>query len=98
MPSVFFLARAGKDIVSESVGEKIFEKFWSMPEKYYRYPLGLLFIFAALAPLPNEIVLIPLALFFGYSLKELLPVVLAGNLIFNILFAKGLLNIFEAFV
>ena len=92
----FYLARAGKGIISESWGEKFFDKFWSLPEKYYRYPLAVLFIFAASIPLPNELLLIPMAFFFRYGLKELIPVVLAGNLIFNILFAKGLLNIFEA--
>jgi membrane protein YqaA with SNARE-associated domain len=92
----FYLARKGRKLISDSWDEKLFQKFQSLPEKYYRYPLAGLFIFAAIVPLPNELLLIPMAFFFGYGLKELVPVMLAGNLIFNILFAKGLLNIFEA--
>lgn len=92
----FHLARTGKKLLSDSYGEKLFDKFANLPPKYYRYPLAGLFIFAAAVPLPNELLLVPMAFFFRYSLKELVPVVLAGNLIFNILFAKGLLNIFEA--
>lgn len=91
----YVLVRAGRDIVSESWGNKIFEKFDALREKYERYPLAILFIFASVVPLPNEILLVP-ATFWGYSWKQLLPVVLAGNLIFNILFAKGLMNVFNA--
>jgi membrane protein YqaA with SNARE-associated domain len=92
----FYLARTGRRLISDSWGEKLFDKFQDLPEKYYRYPLAFLFIFASIVPLPNELLLLPMAFFFGYGFKELVPIMLAGNLIFNILFAKGLLNVFEA--
>jgi len=91
----FILARAGKLIVTESFGKRIFERFSSLREKYYRSPLVFLLFWAAFAPLPNEILLVPAA-FLGYSFKHVIPVVFVGNFIFNILFAKGLLNFFQA--
>jgi membrane protein YqaA with SNARE-associated domain len=91
----FILARAGKHLFSESWGEKLFERFRGLEEKYYRYPLAVIFIFAAVAPLPNEVLLVPTAFFLRYRLRQLVPVLLAGNLIFTILFAEGLLSIFE---
>ncbi len=92
----FILARAGKRIASESeFAEKILTRFQGLEKSYYRYPLAVLFIFASVAPFPNEVLLIPAAFFLGYRLRELLPIILAGNLVFNILFAKGLLNLFN---
>lgn len=91
----FILACAGRDIASESLGQKVFEKFHNLREKYYRSPLLVMFLFAAFAPLPNEMLLVPAA-FMGYKARVLIPIVFAGNVIFNILFAKGLLKIFPA--
>lgn len=51
-------------------------------------PYLLLALWAFIIPLPNELVVIPLA-FLGYRLAHLLPILLAGSLVFNILFAKG---------
>ena len=89
----FMLARAGRHIAAQSFGERAFATLYKLRDKHYKYPLVFLFFFAAVAPLPNEVILVPLA-FMGYSFRHLLPVVFAGNLIFNILFAKGLLKIF----
>jgi membrane protein YqaA with SNARE-associated domain len=93
----FLLAKAGKQMVSENAESELFRRFQKLPEKYYRYPLAALFIFASIAPLPNEFLLIPAALFFGYSLIELAPILFAGNMVFNILFAKGLIGVFHFF-
>ena len=51
-------------------------------------PYGLLFLYAAFAPIPNELVVIPLA-FMRYSLPGVMTTVLCGNVIFNSLVASG---------
>ena len=47
-------------------------------------PLGLLFLYAAFVPLPNELVVIPMA-FLRYSLAPVMAAVVCGNAIFNAL-------------
>ena len=51
-------------------------------------PLGLLFLYAAFAPVPNELLVIPLA-FMGYNLAGVMTAVLLGNVIFNSWAALG---------
>ena len=58
-------------------------------------PYGLLFLYAAFAPIPNELVVIPLA-FMRYSLPGVMITVLCGNAIFNSLTAFGVSWIFGA--
>lgn len=58
-------------------------------------PYGLLFLYAAFAPIPNELVVIPLA-FMRYSLPGVMITVLTGNVIFTSLTAFGVSWIFGA--
>lgn len=58
-------------------------------------PFVVMFLYAAFAPLPNEIVVIPLA-FLRYPLIGIFTAVLAGNLIFNSLVAFGIVQVFDA--
>ncbi len=51
-------------------------------------PYGLLFLYAAFAPIPNELVVIPMA-FMRCSLAGVMTAVLCGNVIFNSLMASG---------
>ncbi len=51
-------------------------------------PLGLLFLYAGFVPLPNEVLVIPMA-FMRYSLIGVMTAVLLGNVIFNTGFAMG---------
>ena len=56
-------------------------------------PLGLLFLYAAFVPLPNELLVIPMA-FMRYSLAAVMTAVLCGNVIFNTGLALGLSLVF----
>ncbi len=56
-------------------------------------PFLLMFLYAALIPAPNEILVIPLA-FLGFPLLGIFSAVLAGNVIFNTLVGLGLVNAF----
>lgn len=56
-------------------------------------PPGLLFLYAAFVPLPNELLVIPMA-FMRYSLPAVMTAVLFGNVIFNTGVAFGMAWIF----
>lgn len=51
-------------------------------------PLGLMFLYAAFAPFPNELLVIPMA-FMRYSLFGVMTAVLCGNIVFNTMVALG---------
>lgn len=59
-------------------------------------PLGLLFLYAGFVPLPNEVLVIPMA-FMRYSLAGVMTAVLLGNVIFNTGYALGVNWLFGVF-
>lgn len=65
-------------------------------EQHRVLPFVVMFLYAAFAPVPNEVLVIPLA-FLRYPLIGIFTAVLAGNLIFNSLVAFGVVRVFEAF-
>lgn len=83
----YFIGKAGRHIIPSPFQEKLFTRYWWSP-------LVVLFLFAAFVPFPNEILLIPLG-FLRYRAVLLFPVVLAGNLLFTILYATGLIELFR---
>ena len=56
-------------------------------------PLVLLFLYAAFVPLPNELVVIPMA-FLRYSVASIVAAVFCGNAIFSALVALGATGVF----
>lgn len=56
-------------------------------------PFVVMFLYAAFAPIPNEILVIPLA-FLRYPFLGIFTAVLAGNMIFNSLVAFGVVRVF----
>ncbi len=67
----------------------------SLSARHRLLPYGLLFVYAGFAPIPNELVVIPLA-FMRYSLVGVMAAVLCGNVIFNSLTALGVSWVFGA--
>ncbi|MBW3555166.1 MAG: hypothetical protein KY466_16790 [Gemmatimonadetes bacterium] len=65
-------------------------------EQHRVLPFVVMFLYAAFAPVPNEVLVIPLA-FLRYPLIGIFTAVLAGNTIFNALVAFGVVRVFEAF-
>jgi len=92
----YFIGRAGFAILSDHM-EEYMVKIKEWRKKHPRMPLGILFIYTLIAPAPNELLVIPLALA-GYRLAHILPILLVGNLIFNTVLALGLVTIFESFL
>ncbi len=92
----YFLGNLGTKIVSSTFSEKLEKRIRIIHEKYSWAPLVILFLFAAVMPLPNEVLLIPFA-FLNYRFIYIIPIVFAGNFVFNFLFSKGIINIFNIF-
>jgi len=90
----YFLGRFGFELTSGISEGKIFKKLASIHKQYPWGPPLLLFFFAALAPLPNEVLVIPMG-FLGYRFIHIFPAVLLGNFIFNLLYSTGVITIFE---
>ncbi len=64
-------------------------------ERHWWAPMAVLFFFSAFIPLPNEILVMPLG-FLNYKFKRIWPVILTGNFLFNYLYSKGIISVFEA--
>jgi len=87
------VGRVGKRFLSGRL-EKTIRRLEKISEKYSLSPLFILFFFAAFVPLPNEVLVVPMALL-GYKLRHILVPVILGNIVFNSLGALGVVSIFE---
>jgi len=74
--------------------EAFYKRINILHEKYHIGPLVFLFFYILLVPFPNEFVVVPLG-FLGYKLRTIFPVVLLGNIFFNILVYAGILQAFS---
>lgn len=75
----------------------VFKKLLRLKKKHVHAPLIFLFFYSIIAPLPNELLVIPLALL-GYRYLQIFPIVLIGNFIFNIIYAQGIEGLFDLFI
>lgn len=58
---------------------------------------GAVFLYAAFIPLPNELIVIPLALI-GHRLTAIAPVLLLGNITFNLIASWGFISLYGVLV
>lgn len=91
----YILGKKGRHI-TDNTQQRIIHKLEEVRTNHPRWPLGFLFIFASLAPLPNEVIVIPMA-FIGYKAKQVIPILILGNFTFNLLSAFGILNLPQLF-
>jgi membrane protein YqaA with SNARE-associated domain len=87
----YVLGRAGRDMFTEKKQKKIKKmtaRLEKLQEKHELLPAVFLFFYAALVPLPNELVIIPMG-FFRFRVVVIFIAVFFGNIIFNTLFAFG---------
>lgn len=89
----YAIGKAGRSALTPR-GRRIRIGLEKLRERYRLSPLVALFLFASFTPFPNEIVTIPIG-FLDYRLKQIIPIILVGNLIFNALIAFGLFNFLE---
>lgn len=92
----FAIGYLGREIKNPAVAERV-ARLEAARERSSYLPLLMLFFYAALAPLPNEILVIPMALA-GYRFTQIIPITLAGNFVFNMLVANGLMGVTERLV
>lgn len=92
--AAFYIGRVGRQVFSHYYEGKIVARLDTLRRKYRWAPLALLFVFASVVPLPNEILVVPMG-FLGYRLLYAVPIAVAGNFIFNTLYSIGVINLFE---
>ena len=86
----YWLGKVGREVLSKKA-EKWSKKIENMPK------LGvymLLLLYAAFAPLPNELIVIPMALL-GFRFRYMFFALLLGNLVFNIIAGNSVLVLFN---
>ncbi len=88
----YFLGHAGREITLSTVQNKWFQRLDRWRDRNYWWPIIILALFVMFVPLPNELIIIPLAIL-GYRLRELFIVMLLGTFLFNLLFAAGLIHL-----
>ena len=76
---------------------KILDTLQNIQKKYPRAPLALLGLWAAFAPLPNELMVIPLAVM-GYRFVSMMILLFFGNIVFNTFVAFGILHVVDLFI
>lgn len=91
----FFLGRAGRDIdgVRHAKAVRRLEKF---RERHRVMPLVFMALYGAFAPLPNQVIAVPLGLM-GYAAYEVFVPILFGNIVFNTMAAAGVQFLFTRF-
>lgn len=88
----FLIGNTGNKLADSSKHRKRLVRLEKLREKNEWWPLIFLGCYASVAPVPNELVVIPIA-FMGYPLRYVLPTVLIGNTIFNFLLAYGVFEL-----
>lgn len=72
----------------------LYQKLLRLKKKHRYAPIVILAIYSVIAPLPNELMVIPLGLL-GYKYRVIFPIVFVGNFIFNVIYASGIESLFE---
>lgn len=93
----YLLGRVGRHTVSPpAVVRRLIERTERLRERHRLLPYSILLLYAALVPLPNELLVIPMA-YMGFRLAGIFGAALLGNVVFNALVASGLERIFDLF-
>lgn len=90
----YFIGRAGRHVVHHFAHDGLVARIERVRHRYPTLPIILLLCFVSFIPLPNEIVVVPLG-FLGYRMRRLLPIVFVGNITFNLLYAAGIMALFQ---
>ncbi|MEK7612245.1 MAG: hypothetical protein AAB407_02805 [Patescibacteria group bacterium] len=86
----YFVGDAARKVALDAPKRKIYaflERFKTRPWIMFT----ILFFFAALVPLPNELIIVPMG-FLGYRLLSIFPILIAGNAVFNLAYGTAILR------
>ena len=89
----FFIAKLGGNVTTPKE-KSLLHRLTKLKEKFEATPLIVLLLWSIFAPLPNEVILIPMGIL-GYKAKHIVPIVLLGNFIFNTITGLGLAGLFH---
>ena len=90
----YLLGKAGRTMVLPAFEISVTNGFERFKEKLHWSPALALFLFASFVPLPNEVIVVPMA-FLGYKPLHVLLPVFFGNMVFNSIYAVGAVNILK---
>lgn len=90
----YFVGKFGRRMTLHAVDGAIFQGLEKIRACFRWAPLVALFLFVSFVPLSNELLLIPIG-FLGYAFHRVFPIVVAGNFLFNTMYASGIVNILE---
>ena len=88
----YLVGHTARQVMGER-DHRILRRLGSLRERHRVLPFVVMFLYAAFAPVPNEVLVIPLA-FLRYPVAGIFTAVLLGNLIFNSLVAVGVMRVF----
>ena len=91
----FFLGRVSRDLM-QSKHPKLCAFFTEFQGKHRKWLFPLVTLYAAFAPLPNEVILIPLGLT-GIKFKSLIIPLILGNLLNQLILVYGIISVTKFF-
>jgi len=92
----YLIGSTGREVMSPSRVEKISTWVHTLKTKHRFAPYILVCMYAAFVPLPNELLVIPMA-FAGYRFLPMVAMLFIGNVFFNMLGAVGIANLVSLF-
>lgn|GEM_PF-653961 len=91
----YLLGYAGREVVHPPAGARRWlDRLERLRARHPHLPYVFLLFYAALVPLPNELIVVPMA-FLGYRLPLMFVAAFGGNLVFNGIAASGAVSFFE---
>ncbi len=94
--TIGYLIGIGGRHITKETHPALQQKMESLALLHHKLVLPFVFLFAALSPFPNEIILIPLA-FIGIKFRALFVPLLLGTIVYQTLFTYGITSTFEYF-
>lgn len=93
----YLLGAIGRQTVEPPrVVRGIIQRAQRLRDRHRLLPYAVLLGYAAVVPLPNELIVIPMA-FMGFALAGIFAAALLGNLVFNTIAATGVVQLFHLF-
>lgn len=74
---------------------KMYQRICKLRQRNRKWVVPFIFAYAAFAPYPNEVMIVPLA-FIGMRIRTFILPVLIGNIIFNTILVLGLTNLLDS--
>lgn len=87
------IGKAGRDAAIITRQNTWVQKLDALRDKHPFLPIVALFVYAAAVPMPNELIVIPMA-FLGIKWWKMIIALTCGNILFNTFLALGLFHLF----